>query len=321
MMEKAMEKPRILVVGSMNMDLLVYGTPKIPEYGESVRCESYEFMPGGKGSNQAFAASRLGARSAMVGCIGDDDYGHNLASELEKAGVDTQFLVFDKEERTGLALMCVEKTGRYLCYVTLGANMKLDGAAVERALAADNFDLVMMQLEMPEETVYATHELASRRGIPVFLDAGPPMPVELERLRGLYILSPNEAETQALTGIAIDTGESALAAARQLYGRAAPRWVILKMGSRGVFFYDGKEGRLMPTFDIKTVDSTAAGDTFNAALAVRLCKGEAVEQAINAAQAAATICVSRRGALPSIPTLEEVEAFIKSDPPALPGRG
>jgi len=305
-----MEKPKILVVGSMNMDLMVYGTPKIPDYGESLRCDYYDFVPGGKGSNQAFAAAKLGAHSTMVGCIGDDAYGHALVDELEKAGVDTRFLVFDKDTRTGLALMCVEKAGRYVSYVMLGANLKLDGQAVERALQTEKFDMIMMQLEMPLETVYATHRLAAKYDIPVFLDAGPPMPVDLELMKGMYILSPNETETEALTGVAIDTEANASQAAKMLFRKAAPRYVILKMGSRGVYFYDGSSAELIPTFDIKAIDSTAAGDTFNAALAVRLCNGEPIRRAIDAAQAAATICVSRKGALPSIPTLEEVEEFL-----------
>jgi len=308
------KKPRILVVGSMNMDLLAYGVPKIPEFGETVRCGTYDLVPGGKGSNQAFAAARLGADASIVGCIGDDEYGRTFVKELDSVGVDTRFLVFDRNERTGLALICVEKSGRYVCYVMLGANMKLDGQAVERALQAEKFDMVMMQLEMPEETVYATHALAVRFGIPVFLDAGPPMAVDFGRLKGLHILSPNEAETEALTGIRIDSDAGALAAAKELYGKAAPRYVILKMGSRGVFFYDGTIAKRMPAYGIEAIDSTAAGDTFNAALAVGLCRGEPIMQAIRAAQAAAAICVSRKGALPSIPTLLEVEVFLQKTP-------
>jgi len=309
-----MPPPKILVVGSMNMDLMAYGVPKIPDFGETVRCGTYDLVPGGKGSNQAFAVARLGADAAMAGCIGEDEYGRIFVRELENLGVDTRFLVIDRSERTGLALICVDRTGRYVCYVMLGANMKLDARAVEMALQTEKFDMVMMQLEMPEETVYATHALATRYDIPVFLDAGPPMAVDFGRLKGLYILSPNEAETEALTGVRIDTDAGALTAARALYEKASPRYVILKMGSRGVFFYDGTVAEHIPAFNIQAVDSTAAGDTFNAALAVGLCKGEPIMLAINAAQAAAAICVSRKGALPSIPTLVEIDAFLKTAP-------
>ncbi len=305
-----MKEPKILVVGSMNMDLMVYGVPKLPGYGESLSCESYAFFPGGKGSNQAFAVSRLGARSSMVGCLGDDEYGRTLASDLESASVDTRFLVFDKSARTGLAIICVEKAGRYVSYCALGANMRLSGDAVDRALRAESFDMVMMQLEMPLETVYRTYELAAARGIPVFLDAGPPAPVDLDRLKGIFILSPNEAETEALVGFPVDTEEAALEAAKLLYGRVSPKYVILKMGSRGAFLYDGANARMLPTFDVEAIDSTAAGDTFNAALGVALCGGASMEDALIRAQAAASICVSRKGALPSIPTAAEVDAFL-----------
>jgi len=314
-----MKKPKILVVGSMNMDLMVYGVPKLPGYGESLACDAYDFFPGGKGSNQAFAVSKLGAQSSMVGCLGDDEYGRSLAANLEQAAVDTRFLVFDQAARTGLAIICVEKAGRYVSYCALGANMRLSGEAVERALDAEKFDMVMMQLEMPLETVYRTYELAAARGIPVFLDAGPPAPVDLGRLKGIFIISPNEAETAALVGFPVDTEEAALKAAKILYEKVSPKYVILKMGSRGAFLYDGKIAKLLPTFDVKAIDSTAAGDTFNAALGVALCGGVPMEDALVTAQAAASICVSRKGALPSIPTVAEVEAFLKERASRYPG--
>ena len=171
--------------------------------------------------------------------------------------------------------------------------------------------MVIMQLEMPLETVYQTYEMASERGIPVFLDAGPAMKIPLERLKGLFILSPNEAETEALTGICPDTDENALKAAKWLYEQAAPRYVILKLGERGALLYDGSEARFIECFKVNAVDSTAAGDTFGAALSIRLCKGDEIEDAIHFAHAAAGICVSRMGAQISIPTEEEVRHFLE----------
>ena len=171
--------------------------------------------------------------------------------------------------------------------------------------------MVLMQLEMPLETVFKTYEMASDRNIPVFLDAGPAMSIPLDRLKGIFIISPNEAETKALTGIDVCDEKSALEAAKYLYDQVNPQYVLLKLGARGALVYDGNTCEMMPTFDVEVVDSTAAGDTFGAALAVRLCRGDSMRQAAMFANAAASICVSRRGAQPSIPRADEVEAFLK----------
>ena len=291
-----MKRPRILVVGSINMDLFVEGANAIPGYGESIRCRHYGYASGGKGSNQAFAVAKQGADVVFVGCIGDDENGKKVKASLDKAGVNTDYLVIDPDTQTGLALMLVDdKTGKYVSYVAMGGNDRLSPEAVKKALDENEFDMVVMQLEMPLETVYA----------------GPAMSIPLDRLKGLFIISPNEAETEALTGINIDTNENALKAAKWLYEHAEPQYVLLKMGERGALLYNGKEFKFIECFKVKAVDSTAAGDTFGAALAIRLCKGCKIEDAVLYAHAAAGICVSRLGAQTSIPTEEEVEAFLQ----------
>lgn len=305
-----MEKPEILVVGSMNMDLFVEDANKIPRFGESTVCGNYGYAAGGKGANQAIAAALQGARVTMVGRIGSDENGIRLKEEMVKAGVNTEFIVQDEKKQTGLALMLLNSDGRYVSYVALGANENICALDVQKALDARRFDMVIMQLEMPLETVYRTYELAAQREIPVFLDAGPAMPIPMERLKGLFILSPNEAETEALTGIPPDTEEHARQAAVKLYMEAAPKYVILKLGARGALVYDGEKMEQIPCFKVKAIDSTAAGDTFGAALAIRLCKGDEMEEAVRFAHAAAGICVSRLGAQVSIPTAAEVEAFL-----------
>lgn len=305
-----MQKPKILVVGSMNMDLFVEGANTIPKFGESILCGNYGYATGGKGSNQAIAAALQGADVTMVGRLGDDTNGESLRKELKKAGVHTEYIVTDPDRQTGLALMLLHEDGRYVSYVALGANGGICAEDVRAALDACRFDMVIMQLEMPLETVYRTYELAKERKIPVFLDAGPAMSVSLKRLEGLFILSPNEAETEALTGINPDTEEKAVQAAKILYEEAKPEYVILKLGSRGAMVYDGNNMELIPCFKVKAVDSTAAGDTFGAALAIRLCKGDDMRDAIRFAHAAAGICVSRMGAQVSIPREEEVVEFL-----------
>lgn len=306
-----MKKPEILVVGSMNMDLMVYGMQRLPKFGESVPGASYRYVTGGKGCNQAVAAALQGAAATMVGRVGKDENGQRLVEKLREAGVDADFVVTDEEAQTGFDPILVDDGGRYVSVVVMGANDRLSPRDVERALAAKHFDMVLMQLEMPLETVYQTYELASRKGVPVFLDAGPAMSIPLDRLKGIFIISPNEAETMALTGIEVKDEGGALKASQILYEAATPMYVVLKMGERGAFLYDGENSCWTPAFPVKAVDSTAAGDTFGAALSVRLCLGDSMEEAIIYANAAAGICVSRHGAHPSIPSAEEVEAFLK----------
>ena len=306
-----MKQPKILVVGSMNMDLYVTGANRIPKYGESLLCTNYGYATGGKGSNQAFAAARQGAEVVAVGRVGKDSNGDRLLESLESAGVRTEYIPRDEKEQTGLALMLLHDTGKYVCYVAMGANNNVCVEDVKKALDAEDFDMIIMQLEIPLETVYATYELAAARKIPVFLDAGPAMKIPLDRLQGLFILSPNEAETEALTGISVETQSGVEEAAKWLYERARPQYVLLKLGERGAYLYDGKDAKMIPCFKVNAVDSTAAGDTFGAALAIQLCKGMEMEEAIRFAHAAAGICVSRKGAQISIPTEEEVIQFLK----------
>ncbi len=308
-------KPSILVVGSMNMDVMINDVPRRGDFGESIVCGGYGYVPGGKGANQAVAAARLGANAAMAGCLGDDDNGRRLIDNLHQYGVDTKNILRDPQMQTGIALMLVDKdTGRYCSYVIMGGNDYVAPAQVEAALASDSCDMVLMQLEMPLETVYRTYELAAEKGIPVFLDAGPAMQVPLERLKGIFVISPNEAETKALTGIDPVSEAAAAEAARRLYEMASPRYVILKLGERGALLYDGEKAELIPCYTLENaVDSTAAGDTFGAAFAVSYCKGAPVRDAIKYAHAAARICVSRKGAQTSIPSAEEVDAFLLRD--------
>lgn len=305
-----MIQPNILVVGSMNMDLNIYGVPKIAQIGQSVGCDSYTYATGGKGANQAYAAAVQGANVTMVGRVGNDSNGNALITELEKVGIHTGYVVSDQDAQTGLATIMVEDTGRYFSYVTLGANNKLDPEDVEKALDEMSFDMVLMQLEMPLETVYRTYELAKERNIPVFLDAGPSMNIPLDRLKGIHIISPNEAETEALTGIAVESEKEALEAAKQLYERANPEYVVLKMGSRGVYVYDGKAAKMYPAWKVNAIDSTGAGDTFNASFVNKICQGYDFDDAIQFATAAAAICVSRKGAQVSIPSEDEVQQFL-----------
>ena len=174
-----MKQPKILVVGSINMDLFVEGANAIPGYGESIRCRHYGYAPGGKGSNQAFAVAKQGADVVFVGCIGDDENGKQVKASLDEAGVNTDYLVIDPETQTGLALMLLDdRTGRYVSYVAMGGNDRLSPDAVRKAMDENEFDMVVMQLEMPLETVYQTYELAREKGIPTLPSRQTVLPVK-----------------------------------------------------------------------------------------------------------------------------------------------
>ena len=210
-------------------------------------------------------------------------------------------------------------TGRYVCYVAMGGNDRLCPEDVKKAMDAQAFDMVLMQLEMPLETIYGTIDLAKEHHIPVFLDAGPAIDISLERLKGLFIISPNEAETFGLTGICPDTDANAFKAARLLYEKTAPTYVILKLGDRGILLYDGKESLRVPCFKVDAVDSTAAGDTFGACAIDYIHRNglndlteEGLLECLTFANAAASIITTRRGALAVMPTKEEITAFLDS---------
>lgn len=306
-----MRKPKILVVGSINMDLCMYGVEGMPVMGASSFCSGYQYAEGGKGSNQAFAVSKLGADAVMVGRVGStDENGRKLLKSLESAGVHTEYIVRDPEHLTGMAIMSVLSGGSYYSIFANGANGYVAPEDVARALENDTYDMVLMQLEIPLETVYRTYEMAREKGIPVFLDAGSAMHIPLERLKGVDYISPNETEAEALTGIALGDERGAERATVYLYQELKPKWVVLKLGSRGVLLYDGKDFLRVPANQVEAVDTTAAGDTFSAGFVIKMCSGSSVTEAVDYAQAAAALCVTRKGGHTSIPSDSEVKAFL-----------
>lgn len=294
------------------MDMLMSGVSRLAQYGEAISYDSYALKPGGKGANQAVALAKFGLNSHLVGTIGDDEYGKLILKNLGSYGVNTTGVLVNPQVNTGLASIIIEKeTARYAAYVALGGNDHIQPEQVEKALTHNEIHMVVMQLEMPLETVYRTYELAKERNIPVFLDAGPAMKISLERLRGIFVISPNEAEAFALSGIDVSTEENAEKAAKKIYEEAKPQYVILKLGSKGALVYDGKEAKLIPGFKVEAVDTTGAGDTFNAAFLTSYCKGKSMEGAITFAHGAAGLSVTKQGGMDSIPNLEETKSFLE----------
>lgn len=300
-------QPRILVVGSLNMDLRL-SLRRMPQPGETCFGETYTYIPGGKGANQAVAAVRLGAKVTFCGRRGKDAHGVALADALQMENIDLSFLTIDPEHQTGLAVIPVEENGQNRIVVFSGANMQLQPADLYTVFE-EKYDAVITQLEIPLETVLALHDLTGEEKIPLILDAGPAMKLPLERLSGIEIISPNETETAALTGISVVDEASALDAARLLYQRACPRYVILKLGGKGALLYGGDTHRFYPAYPVKAVDTTAAGDAFTAALTARYIETGNIDEAIKYANAAGALAVTRAGAQPSLPTAAQLECF------------
>lgn len=302
--------PSILVIGSINMDM-VARIDHIPLQGESVLGDGYSFNPGGKGANAAVAAARLGGDISFAGCVGDDDYGAALRQVLVSEGVDDALLRTTNEAPTGYAPILVQKNGQNGIIVFPGANQCIRREDIP-AMFEKPVDAVMMQLEIPQDIVLAASEEAERRGIPVVLDAGPAQPYPVERVRSLLILSPNETETTALTGMPVDTEEQTRQAAQVLLDRSGAKYVVIKMGARGAYVLGQGVDQMVPSFKIQAVDPTAAGDTFTGAMTLEYLRCGDILRAVRYGCAAGALAATRLGAQPSLPTRQEVEDFIKA---------
>jgi ribokinase len=303
-------RPRILVIGSANMDVVLQAQ-RLPGPGETVLGDRMTTAAGGKGANQAVAAARLGAQASFVGCIGRDAWGEELRARLIEDGVDVSLLRCDPEHATGTAFILVEPGGRNRIVVLPGANLALSSADVDAALEEGQvWDALLVQLEVDVETSLYAIERGRARGIPVVLDAGPARRLHLERLAGLTILTPNESEASALTSIEIRGVEDARRAAQVLEERTGAQHVVLKLGERGALVRRGGRYELVEAFRVQAVDTTAAGDAFTAALALKHCEGAPIENAVRYANAAGAIAVTRLGAQPSLPGAEEVEELL-----------
>jgi ribokinase len=297
----------IVVVGSLNADL-VTRLDRFPSPGETVAALDFAVHPGGKGANQAYAAARLGGKVSMVGCIGRDAYGDLLARSLSDVGVDVSGVTREAQAPTGMALIALDASGENQIVLVAGANARLDPgrlAASEARLAAAA--VVLLQLEVPLATVSAAARIARAGGATVILDPSPAQPLPRELLSCVDYLTPNQSELQTLTGRA--EGSQADQAARDLT-RGIGLKVIVKMGDAGALLVDGDRPSFWPAVRVAAVDTTGAGDAFNAALAVALSEGRSLTEAGRWAVAAGALCVSRAGAQPSMPARQEVETTL-----------
>ncbi len=304
-------RPRVLVIGSLNADL-VLRTPRLPLPGESLIGTERLSMPGGKGANQAVAAARLGGRSALVGRVGDDSDGRWLREKLREEGVDDRLIAVDAERATGLGVIILEGSGQNRILVYPGANMGMTAGDLGPAFAPDAGeppDIVVLQLEVPGGIVVEACRLAAARGLPIVLDAGPAQPFPLEELSGLTILTPNETETLALTGVDPGRPGGAEEAAMILQRRSGAHEVVIKLGERGALLHSQGRSESFPANRVEVIDPTAAGDAFTAELALQYAAHGDIRRAVHYANIAGAITVTRLGAQPSLPSAAEVEEF------------
>ncbi len=305
--------PKILVVSSANMDF-VMNMDSVPKSGETVISGgSYKYVPGGKGANSAVAVARLGGECVFCTRLGRDANGDALYSVYNNEGIDVSFIGRDEKNPTGLAAILVEADGANRIIVFPGSNMTIEDSAIKAAVKEKKPDALYMQLEIARASVVLAANEAAKAGIPVFIDAGPADPsFPFDKLPALEVFSPNESETEILTGIVPDSDKNCAAAAKKLSELVSSHYYVIKLGGRGCYVTDLENSFYSPTFKAKVVDSTAAGDSFTAALTLEYLRCGNIRRAARYANAVGTLVVSRAGALPSIPTADEVDAFLAS---------
>ena len=302
-------KPKLVVIGSSNTDMMIQ-LDRLPRPGETVLGGEFTAAAGGKGANQAVAAVRAGGDVTFVARVGRDPFGDEALAGFTRDGIHTDFVFRDPRAPSGVALIFVARNGENSIAVAGGANQRLSPADVKRAEPAiAKASAVVLQLETPLETVEAAAQIAVRAGVRVILNPAPARALPDRLLALVSILTPNETEAERLTGIAVTDDTSAGRAAAKLLAKGV-QTVILTLGARGAFVATKDQRARVPGFKVQAVDTTAAGDVFNGALAVALAEGQPLLEAVRFAFGAAAISVTRLGAQPSAPRRHEVETWI-----------
>ncbi|WP_150672776.1 ribokinase [Pseudomonas fluorescens] len=299
---------KVVVIGSLNMDL-VTRAPRLPKGGETLIGQSFTTVSGGKGANQAVAAARLGARVSMIGCVGNDAYGEALRGALLAEQIDCQ-AVSTVDGSSGVALIVVDDSSQNTIVIVPGANGELTAEAIDRFDSViQAADVLICQLEVPDASVGHALKRGRELGKTVILNPAPvSRPLPPDWYASIDYLIPNESEASALSGLSVDSLDTAQAAATRLIALGAGK-VIITLGAQGSLFADGQGFEHFPAPVVKAVDTTAAGDTFVGGFAAALAAGQDEAQAIRFGQVAAALSVTRAGAQPSIPALSDVQAF------------
>lgn len=295
-----MGNQKITVIGSINMDL-VTSTNIIPRVGETVLGDSFHTIPGGKGANQAVAAARLGAVVTIIGCVGDDAFGKALIDHLNHEGIHTEKVEMVANTSSGIASITLSQSDNSIIVVA-GANNHVTPALIDKnEEVISNSHMLLLQLEIPVESVIRAVELAGKHQIPVILNPAPIQRLPKELLEKVDFLTPNEHEQELLL--------TSINGSKEDLDKLKAKCIVTK-GSKGVVVYQNGEVEI-PSFQVEAVDTTGAGDSFNGALAFALCEGLQLEDACQFANAVGAISVTKLGAQSGMPTRNEVEAFLR----------
>lgn len=304
-------KKEIVVVGSSNTDMIIQ-VKKIPKLGETVIGRKFSSAAGGKGANQAIAAVRAGGNVTFISRIGSDIFGDTLLKGFIKDGLNAANIIRDLKESSGVALIFVDEHGGNSIAVAAGANAKLSPEDInEKRDIISNAGILLMQLEIPLETIESAASIAIENDVKIILNPAPAQNLSDNLLRNISIITPNEVEAEVLTGVSIKNEEDAEKAAKIMMGKGVGA-VIITLGPRGAFIFSNTYKGLLPSYKVKTVDSTAAGDVFNGALAVAISEGQDLLDAARFANAAAALSVTKLGAQLSIPYKEEIHRLLKT---------
>lgn len=309
---------KLMVLGSSNVDYIL----KVPHFllpGETLAGDQYQVALGGKGANQAVAAARAGADITFIAAVGDDDVGKGAIAQFQQDQIDTRLMTIIENEKTGVALIFVNKEGENMIGIYSGANAHVTPDFITPFLPdIEAAEMLLMQLETPLETLELAAKKAQSAGVKVVLNPAPARDLSDAFLENIDIITPNETEAQILTGITVETDQDADRASQVLHDKGI-EIVIITLGKRGAWVSVKTQngscgvGQLVPGFVVKAVDTIGAGDTFNGVLVTALLEGKPLVEAVKMGHAAGALAVMKEGAQPSIPNRTQIDQFLQSN--------
>ncbi len=306
-----MNTSKILVIGSTNVDFLIK-TAKLPSFGETVTDGIFMQNYGGKGANQAVGAARAGGNVTFVTCLGQDSYANELIQNFQQDGINTSFVTKEVGVSTGSALIMLDKDGNNYLSVAPGSNYRMTKAHIDSAIEPiKEADIIVIQMEIPFDTTAYIFELAVKYQKKIMFNLAPARPFDLTVLNNVYAFVVNEVEAAMVTGLKVETDEEIKIAANNLLEKGC-EIAIITLGVRGSFVASGEVQQFVSAYNVKAIDTTAAGDVYCGSLAVALVEGKSVIDAVKFAGAASAISVTRLGAQPSAPKRDEIERFLSS---------
>ena len=302
---------KILVIGSSNTEM-IFSSSVIPAAGETVMGSSFNISPGGRGVNQSLAAARAGGNVIFIGRTGNDLFGEQVIDVLKQDGIDTRHVITDMSLASGVSSVVLDDRGLIATTITPGANLHLSKMDIKKNMEVSPGDIVLLQLDIPIETVKYAADMAGSLGARVILNPSPALPVSDELLKSISILTPSVSQAEALTGINITDERSAELAGRILLERGLNR-VIITLKSEGAMVIDNGGAEHVPGFELKSIDTSVVNDVFNGALVVALAEGKNFYESVLFANAAAALSASKTGSLSSIPYREEIMVALKME--------